>query len=326
MKPLASLSLDLDNAWSYMKTRGNSGWESYPSYLDVLVPRVLDLLQEMGLRITFFVVGKDSALDKNRAALAALGESNHEVGSHSFNHEPWLHLYSEEQIDRELAEAEVHIESATGRRPRGFRGPGFSLSEATLRALIRRGYRYDASTFPTFIGPLARAYYFMNARLDSEERRKRADLFGSVREGIRPLRPYRWRVGGDTLLELPVTTFPVFRLPIHASYVLYLSTYSEKLAWTYFGAALRSCRAFQIQPSILLHPLDFLGGKEVPALAFFPAMSLSAETKLARISRYLRILTAEFDVVPTGEHVDALDAEQELRLVTPRFGAASADR
>jgi hypothetical protein len=26
-KPLASLSLDLDNLWSYMKTHGDPGWE-----------------------------------------------------------------------------------------------------------------------------------------------------------------------------------------------------------------------------------------------------------------------------------------------------------
>jgi hypothetical protein len=41
MKPPASLSLDLDNQWSYMKTHGDAGWESFPSYLDVVVPRVL---------------------------------------------------------------------------------------------------------------------------------------------------------------------------------------------------------------------------------------------------------------------------------------------
>ena len=323
MKPHASLSLDADNAWSYMKTHGDAGWESYPSYLDILVPRALGLFDEMGLRITFFVVGKDAALGKNRAALAALGESHHEVASHSFHHEPWLHLYSEEQIDEELAEAETHIAAATGRRPRGFRGPGFSLSEAVLRVLIRRGYRYDASTFPTFIGPLARAYYFMSARLAPEERRKRAALFGNMREGLRPIRPYRWNLEGETLVELPVSTFPVLRVPIHASYVLYLSTYSEKLAWIYLGAALRTCRLFQLEPSILLHPLDFLCGEEVPQLAFFPAMNLSAETKLGRIRRYLGALAKEFDVLPTGEYVEALDARRTLRLIVPKFGAAA---
>ena len=32
-KPLASLSLDLDNQWSYMKTHGDAGWEALPTYL-----------------------------------------------------------------------------------------------------------------------------------------------------------------------------------------------------------------------------------------------------------------------------------------------------
>ena len=39
MKPIASFSLDLDNKWSYMKTHGDAGWESFPSYLDCIVPR-----------------------------------------------------------------------------------------------------------------------------------------------------------------------------------------------------------------------------------------------------------------------------------------------
>jgi hypothetical protein len=28
VKPLASISLDLDSLWSYMKTHGDPGWES----------------------------------------------------------------------------------------------------------------------------------------------------------------------------------------------------------------------------------------------------------------------------------------------------------
>ena len=41
---IASLSLDLDNKWSYMKTHGDAGWDSYPSYIDTFVPRVLEFL------------------------------------------------------------------------------------------------------------------------------------------------------------------------------------------------------------------------------------------------------------------------------------------
>src|SRR5690349_20621843 len=97
-KPLASLSLDLDNKWSYMKTHGDEGWDRYPSYLDRVVPRVLEILAARNLKITFFIVGQDAALDSNRAALRAIADAGHEIGNHSFHHEPWLHLYSPEEV------------------------------------------------------------------------------------------------------------------------------------------------------------------------------------------------------------------------------------
>ena len=53
--PTASMSLDLDNKWSYLKTHGESGWESFPSYLSVVVPRILEFLDEFDLKITFFI-------------------------------------------------------------------------------------------------------------------------------------------------------------------------------------------------------------------------------------------------------------------------------
>src|SRR5437660_258089 len=39
-KPLASLSLDLDNKWSYLKTHGDAGWDRYPTSLTLAVPPV----------------------------------------------------------------------------------------------------------------------------------------------------------------------------------------------------------------------------------------------------------------------------------------------
>ena len=75
MKPLASLSLDLDNEWSYLKTHGDVQWEALPSYLDVVVPRALDLLGSLDLTITFFVVGQDAALERNHDAIAALSRA-----------------------------------------------------------------------------------------------------------------------------------------------------------------------------------------------------------------------------------------------------------
>src|SRR5262245_30571780 len=160
MKPIASLSLDLDNKWSYMKTHGDAGWESFPSYLDTVVPRALEFLKARDLNITFFIVGQDAALDKNADAIAQISAAGHENGNHSCNHGTWLHLYSEQESVDEFARTEEALEKVTGQRTKGFRGPGYSLSPTVLKVLSDRGYKYDCSTLPTYIGPLARAYYF----------------------------------------------------------------------------------------------------------------------------------------------------------------------
>ena len=158
-RQLASISLDLDNIWSYLKTHGDQGWESFPSYLDIVVPRFLEFFEKRNTKITVFVVGQDAALDAHHSTLRSIAEAGHEIGNHSFNHEPWLHLYSRDQLIEEFEKSEAAIMAATGETPIGFRGPGYSCSDEVLNVLASRGYQYDASTFPTHLGPIARAYY-----------------------------------------------------------------------------------------------------------------------------------------------------------------------
>lgn len=302
-KPLASLSLDLDNKWTYMKIHGDAGWETFPSYLDLVVPRILNFLDEHDLTITFMVVGQDAALERNRSVLRSIAAAGHEIGNHSFKHESWMHLYAEEEIESDLIQAEWAIEQAVGRRPVGFRGPGFSISYNIMQVLARRGYIYDASTFPTYLGPLARAYYFMTTSLTPEEKAKRRELFGKFKDGLRTNAAYRWRYNGDELIEIPVTTFPVFKVPIHISYVLYLSKFSRPLALFYFNTALEACRVSGLEPSILLHPLDFLGVDDnIPELAFFPAMGMKRAPKMGVVSAALNLLREKFNVVTMEQH------------------------
>lgn len=317
-RSLCSLSLDLDNLWSYMKTHGDAGWDSYPSYLDVVVPRVLDLLAKRDLRITWFLVGKDAAEPAHHATLREITRRGHEVGNHSFHHEPWLHLYTEQQIDDELARTEDAIEAATGVRPDGFRGPGFSFSPTLLNVLVRRGYRYDCSTFPTFLGPLARMYYFATAKgLSDEEKRQRAQLFGTLGEGFRPLRPYTWNTPSGPLLEIPVTTMPLFKVPIHLSYLVYLDGFSRLAARAYLRFALLICRIAGVEPSLLLHPLDFLGCDDTDRLSFFPAMKRPAAAKLEFVHEVYDVLAANFTLVPMGEHATAIAERATGRALVP---------
>ncbi len=315
MRKLASLSLDLDNKWSYMKTHGDAGWETFPSYLNIVVPRVLAFLKDRQLKITFFIVGQDAALEKNREAIASIAAAGHEIGNHSFNHEPWLHLYSKEELTNEFDKTETALLNVTGKRPTGFRGPGYSLSPTVLEVLAERGYKYDCSTLPTYIAPLARAYYFFKSpKMTDEEREKRKKLFGKLSDGFQNLKPRMMNVAGRDMVEIPVTTFPIIKTPIHLSYLLYISTFSRKAAFLYWRFALAMCIATGVQPSLLLHPLDFISGEDAPELKFFPGMNVSVEDKLAFVNDILALYSGKFEVVPMREHAatvrDRLTAAQ----------------
>ena len=320
-KTFASLSLDLDNKWSYLKTHGDPSWATFPSYLDILVPRVLEFLEKRHLTITFFIVGQDAALERNQSLLASIAAAGHEIGNHSYHHEPWLHRYSKQQIEAEIGRAETQIEQATGGKPVGFRGPGFSVSHATLEVLTRRGYLYDASTLPTFLGPLARAYYFMTARLSPEQRIERGALFGGFADGMRSIKPYRWHTD-ERLIEIPVTTMPFLRVPFHLSYILYASAVAGPYtALHYFRAALALCRLGGIQPSLLLHPLDFLGCDDVTGLEFFPGMRLSGARKLMLVGQALDLLLDAFRIVTLREHALHVATASDLKVI--RFQPSS---
>jgi len=273
-----------DNQWTYMKTHGDPNWEALPSYLDVAVPRILEFLKERNIQITFFVVGQDAVLEKNHDA-----------------------------------RAEDAIESVTGVRVKGFRGPGFSLSTSTLNVLQTRGYEYDATSFPNVLNPLARAYFFYKSQLSDEEKQQRKALFGTFSDAKRPVKPYRWALDQGELLELPVTTMPLFKVPVHFSYLVYLASYSSVAANLYTSMAASMCRMTGTEPSLLLHPLDFMGVEDNTGLEFFPAMTMPVEKKLELMDGFFSRLQKSFRPVPMGEHISLIRENQGLKQYPPRF-------
>lgn len=309
-KPVASLSLDLDNLWSYLKTHGEPGWDAYPSYLDVLVPLVLDLLDRHGLKITFFIVGRDLENPRNLPALREIVARGHEIGNHSYNHEPWMQDYDEDRLLDEIKTTHDRLVKELGAAPVGFRGPGFCYSPTLLSVLARMGYQFDASTLPSVLGPVARLYYFASSSMSRGERETRKGLFGKFSDGFQPIRPFMWDTNSGSLLEIPVTTVPILRTPFHLSYLLWLSRYSRWASRAYLELALQLCRSFNFGPSFLLHPLDLLGKEDAPELHFFPGMDLPRSYKVDFFASVLTRLQRSFDVVPMSEHAARM-AERE---------------
>jgi peptidoglycan/xylan/chitin deacetylase (PgdA/CDA1 family) len=290
-----------------MKIHGDEGWESFPSYFDLVVPRALKLLDEHDLKITFMVVGQDATFEQNRPILKSIANAGHEIGNHSFHHESWLHLHTNEEIKEDLIDAEEAIENVIGHRPVGFRGPGFSMSYEIASVLADRGYKYDGSIFPTFIGPLARAYYFMKTKMPPEEKAKRKHLFGAFKDGFRTNAAYPWMKDGRAVMIIPVTTFPILKIPMHISYVLYLSLIHPALGLFYFETAIWLCRRLRVRPSLLLHPLDFIGVDDnQPEVAFFPSMGMRSEKKLHIVGQALKILKKYYNVIPMCQYAQEM--------------------
>jgi peptidoglycan/xylan/chitin deacetylase (PgdA/CDA1 family) len=308
-RPVASLSLDLDNLWLYLRFRGIAGWRTRPSYYDTFVPYIIDLLAAHDLRATFFIVGADAADPRNGVALRRLVRAGHELANHSLEHEPWLHRYSRLKLEHEVRDASWAIADASGQTVDGFRGPGFSWCPALLEVLVEQGYRYDASTLPTYLGPLTRACYFRAAGLSREQREDHKEMFGQFSDGLRPAKPYRWRLAdGRSLIEIPVTTMPVFKTPFHFSYLAGLARFSEALMIAYLDTALGMCRLTRTAPSFLLHPLDAIGGDQVPQLACFPGMGRPSADKKRLLGRVLDRLQHHYRLVTMGEHASRIAA------------------
>lgn len=312
IKPIASISLDLDNQWSYMKTHGDEDWKNYPSYYDIFVPYVLDILKELDIKITFFIVGRDAVEPQNKIALKRISDEGHDFGNHSFNHEVWINQYNTEQLHEELGKAEKAILEATGKKTVGFRGPGFSWNNTILETLVDRQYLYDATTLPSFIGPFARMYYFWKSDFSKDERRKRKSLFGSFSEGFRKMKPYFFKLeSGNKILEIPITTVPFIRIPFHMSYLIYINNVSPLLMKAYLHFAIFLCKLTRTPVSFLLHPLDIIGGDKIKELAFFPGMNVESEKKIEVFKNVMGILKRNFNLVDMNRHAISIIDNQK---------------
>ncbi|WP_158883508.1 polysaccharide deacetylase family protein [Amycolatopsis anabasis] len=303
----ASISLDLDNLWAYLRTHGDSRWERRPSFLAAAVPRLIELFGEHSLTTTVFAVGADVAREDGAKAVAAFAAEGHEVGNHSYLHEPWLHRFSRRRLEAEVCRTEEAIVAAGVPRPVGFRGPGFSVTRPLLELLDERGYSYDASTLPTWIGPLARAYHNRKLSPAAERGTGHEELFGGFSRVRAPIGAYRWRIGDRArLVEVPVTTMPLLRLPFHGTYLVRLFEASPRLARAYFATALRLCRIRGVTPSLLLHPTDVLTGAEMPGMEFFPGAGVPRARKAELLGWVLSAMRRHFEVVSIGTQVAGL--------------------
>jgi peptidoglycan/xylan/chitin deacetylase (PgdA/CDA1 family) len=106
------------------------------------VPRLLGLLDHLGVPATFFIPG--FIAEAHPRMTRAIVERGHEVGLHGYLHERLAGL-SEREEEAILVRTIGLLERLTGTRPAGYRAPWFETNPWTAGLLARHGLAYCAS-------------------------------------------------------------------------------------------------------------------------------------------------------------------------------------
>ncbi len=108
----------------------------------VALPMILDLLDQVGVKGTFFVPGW--IIEHHRERIEAIHARGHELGHHGYLHE-WLGDAPVAKEEEVLEKGIELVKSITGTAPRGYRSPAWELGPNTLDLLRKHGFEYSSN-------------------------------------------------------------------------------------------------------------------------------------------------------------------------------------
>jgi polysaccharide deacetylase family protein (PEP-CTERM system associated) len=142
------LSFDFED-WHQLVHRrlGMHDWDTRRPALQRQTRVIFDLLDELGAKATFFVLGLSA---KNYPHLVTeLAARGNEVACHGYAHER-VYEQTPGEFRRDVERSVEVIESITGVRPVGYRAPAFSINRDppwAYEVLADLGFRYDSSQY-----------------------------------------------------------------------------------------------------------------------------------------------------------------------------------
>jgi polysaccharide deacetylase family protein (PEP-CTERM system associated) len=140
------LSVDFED-WHQLVARrvAAAGWKRPGPALERQTDALLSLLDELGVRATFFVLGM--AARSHPVSLEAIAARGHEIACHGDQHLP-VHAQTPSEFGADLRAARSTIERFTGSAPLGYRAPAFSITSASrwaFEVLAAEGFLDDSS-------------------------------------------------------------------------------------------------------------------------------------------------------------------------------------
>jgi hypothetical protein len=229
------------------------------------LPRALQLFRRLDVHCTFFCIASEAA--RHGDVVRSLVEAGHEVASHSMNHPVPFSLENDEMRRRELFDSRTLLESLAGAPVTGFRAPSWDIDVSQNPVLREAGYRYDASSYPSWVMLLLR---WLISNKSAEKSAKRQSPFKALLDNPAPHMQ-------EELCEFPITTTPFFRLPYYHTLMLLLPRTGFRIL-----RSMAHARRFPV--GYVFHAVDFLAtdadGLD-PRMRRHPGMTLTLDRKLA---------------------------------------------
>ena len=203
-------------------------WGSFKSRVERNTDRLLTVLNERGVKATFFVLGWTA--ENYPDLVRRIHKEKHEIASHSYSHR-LIYKQTRKEFLEDLKRSKGLLENLIGEPVIGYRAPSYSIIKQSLWALdilMEEGLLYDSSIFPI-----------------------RRDRYG-IPNGNRF--PYRVQgKNGKSIMEFPLSTVPILynNIPIGGGGYLRLFPYQ----FTKWG--LKRINRQEHQPAIVyLHPWE----------------------------------------------------------------------
>jgi polysaccharide deacetylase family protein (PEP-CTERM system associated) len=172
-------------------------WDHFPLRVIGNTYKILDLLDDNGVKATFFILGWIA--DRLPDLVREIDRRRHEIACHGYGHRR-IYTQTRKQFRDDIRRSKALLEDLTGAEVLGYRAPSYSLSRSTFWAfdeLYDAGYRFDSSIFPVhhdFYG-IADWPRFSGYAIPTEQGAWRASDYSDG--------------AGPELFEVPITTLRI---------------------------------------------------------------------------------------------------------------------
>lgn len=286
--------VDVDSPAVLAKFYGINDLQYHESKLEAFYKTAFErsnkFFQDLGLKATYFCVGNELTNKSNANVIKNTFASGHGIANHTYNHPFGLCELSSEKINQEIELCDRTLLNITGKKPIGFRTPGYAVNTQIINTLEELGYKYDSSAG----WPLMHAAIKATALLKPLTGNKMQIGFGETNSGFKndvytPSIKNWKKVSSETrtIKEFPLPhTFGL--LPLYNNILLGLSPGKKK---TLINNSSAKCFV------LLFHSIEFCSSSDdfIPKEIYkHPHVTKSVDEKLKSMQESVELLLKEY--------------------------------